>query len=150
MAMAADPLIATWNPLDAKTLEDAQAWITKMGDWTDFGTWAIHDDTTDAILGSISLFHLDAKNSSGEIGYTIGPNARGRGVAARAIAAVGNFAFDELKVVRLEIFHAIENERSCSAATKAGFRLEGTLRKSFRYADGLLHDEHIHGRLSDD
>ncbi|WP_245177416.1 hypothetical protein [Geodermatophilus sp. DF01-2] len=35
-------------------------------------------------------------------------------------------------------------------AEKAGFRLEGRLRRSFRYGDGCKHDELIWGRLADD
>ena len=32
----------------------------------------------------------------------------------------------------------------------AGFRLKGTLRESYRYGDGQVHDEHLHARLADD
>lgn len=31
-----------------------------------------------------------------------------------------------------------------------GFLLEGTLRESYRYADGRFHDEHLHARLATD
>ena len=36
------------------------------------------------------------------------------------------------------------------AASRHGFALEGTLRQSFRYADGRHHDEHLHARLVTD
>jgi RimJ/RimL family protein N-acetyltransferase len=35
-------------------------------------------------------------------------------------------------------------------AEKAGFTLEGRLRRSYRYGDGLKHDELLWSRLSDD
>jgi RimJ/RimL family protein N-acetyltransferase len=35
-------------------------------------------------------------------------------------------------------------------AEKAGFRYEGHLRRSFRYGDGVKHDELLWSRLSDD
>jgi len=145
-----DPLIATWNTLNATTLEAAQAWITKVQEWTNFATFAVHDAESHAILGSISLFHLDAANLSGEIGYWVAPAVRGQGVAGRAIETVSRFAFDDLGVVRVELYHAVENERSCPAASKARFSLEGTLRQSYRYSDGNLHDEHLHARLRTD
>jgi RimJ/RimL family protein N-acetyltransferase len=63
---------------------------------------------------------------------------------------VCTFGFGELGLERLELFHALENTASCSAAQKAGFVVEGTLRRSYRYSDGILHDEHLHARLRDD
>ena len=53
------------------------------------------------------------------------------------------------EIARL-IGHAVENEASCRVAQKAGFALEGITRKSWRYADGNLHDEHLHARLRTD
>ena len=52
--------------------------------------------------------------------------------------------------IRLELFHAVENAGSCRVAESAGLRLEGVHRSSYRYGDGLLHDEHCHARLADD
>jgi RimJ/RimL family protein N-acetyltransferase len=51
---------------------------------------------------------------------------------------------------RLELFHAVENTGSCRVANAARFRLEGTLRQSHRYSDGVWHDEHLHARLRSD
>jgi len=44
----------------------------------------------------------------------------------------------------------VENGGSCAVALAAGFRHEGTLRESYRYADGVHHDEHLHGLLARD
>ncbi|MEW2435901.1 GNAT family protein [Streptomyces caniferus] len=41
------------------------------------------------------------------------------------------------------------NPASCRVATKAGFRLEGTMRSALLHADGW-HDEHLHARVQDD
>jgi RimJ/RimL family protein N-acetyltransferase len=71
-------------------------------------------------------------------------------VAGRALGAVAAFAYSDLDVVRLELYHAVDNAASCRVADKAGFRLEGTLRQSYRYSDGDLHDEHLHARLCTD
>ena len=40
--------------------------------------------------------------------------------------------------------------RTCRVATAAGFALEGVARQSYRYPDGLFHDEHLHARLASD
>jgi hypothetical protein len=42
------------------------------------------------------------------------------------------------------------NSGLCAVARAAGFVHEGTLRESFRYADGIYHDEHVHGLLAAD
>lgn len=113
-----------------------------------------------SLAGSITLRHFDRGangeyGDTAEAGYWIVPQARGRGIAPAALAAVSNWAFAPperggLGVRRVELRHAVANAASCRVAHKAGFRHEGTLRESFRYADGVWHDEHIHGRLHHD
>jgi ribosomal-protein-alanine N-acetyltransferase len=48
------------------------------------------------------------------------------------------------------LYHALENPGSCRVAVACGFPLEGTLRHSYRYPDGVHRDEHLHARLSTD
>ena len=90
------------------------------------------------------------EHGDAEIGYTVLPGARGRGVARRAIRVATRYAFEELGFFRVQLYHAIENVASCNAALAAGYVLEGTLRQSYRYGDGARHDEHLHGRLVTD
>jgi len=80
----------------------------------------------------------------------VAPWARGQGIATLAVRTVADWAFGFLGLTRLQLIHAVENPASCRIAEKAGFLLEGTMRSSYRYGDGKLHDEHIHGRLATD
>jgi RimJ/RimL family protein N-acetyltransferase len=66
------------------------------------------------------------------------------------VVAASRFAFDELGLHRVYLYHAVENPGSCGVARAAGFVQEGTLRQSYRYADGAYHDEHLHALLSTD
>jgi RimJ/RimL family protein N-acetyltransferase len=50
----------------------------------------------------------------------------------------------------VELRHAVENSASGRVAEKAGFTLEGRLRRSYRYGDGRKHDELLWARLADD
>lgn len=148
-----DPEIRLWNPAaEVVDLDTARAWCAARADWSggDHASWAVKEPTTGALLGSVSLSHLDAANLSGQVGYWVLPEARGHGVATRAVHAAARFAFGALGLVRLELFHAVENAGSCRVAESAGLRLEGVHRSSYRYGDGLLHDEHCHARLADD
>jgi len=50
----------------------------------------------------------------------------------------------------IDLCHAVENVASGRVAEKAGYRFEGRLRRSYRYGDGVKHDEMLWARLSDD
>ncbi|HET8969818.1 MAG TPA: GNAT family protein [Candidatus Nanopelagicales bacterium] len=142
-----DPQIARWNPVRGDSLQD---WIEAVRSETDAVTWAIEDGASGTVAGKISLFHLDAANAGAEAGYWVLAAHRGRGLGRRALAAAGRYAFEVLGVERVELFHAVANPASCAVAAGAGFALEGSLRSSYRYADGVLHDEHVHARLATD
>ena len=147
-AIADDPLMVQWSPL-LRGDEGVEIWIEKRLLWTDHMSWAIVDDA-DAILGGMSVFQFDAPNANAVLGYWVSPLHRGNGIAPRAAVMAAEFAFAALPIERITLFHAIENEGSCRVANKAGFTFEGTTRKSWRYVDGNLHDEHIHALLRTD
>ena len=64
--------------------------------------------------------------------------------------AATRWGFKSRGLIRLELFHAIENAASCRLAQRCGYLTEGTTRQSFVYGDGQRHDEHLHGRLAVD
>ena len=149
-----DPAIARWNPVDRPDpdLRVAQAWVEDRGDWTgsEHASFAVVSVDDDVLLGSVSLFKIDRVHGNAEIGYWTVPRSRGRGVATAAVDLVARWAFDLGELHRVQLYHAVDNPASCRVATKAGFLLEGGPRESFRYGDGQLHDEHLHGRLATD
>ncbi len=150
LAAADDDDIRLFNP-GPTTAQEAYAWCRGRADWTtgSHASWLVKD-TSGALLGAVSIFQIDHRSLSGEAGYWVARDARGRGVAGAALTAASRFAFSALGLVRVELFHALENEASCRTALRAGFALEGTHRQSFRYGDGLLRDEHSHARLATD
>jgi RimJ/RimL family protein N-acetyltransferase len=149
-----DPTIARWNPLDRPDpdLAAAQVWVRDRGDWTsgDHASFAVIAVANRTLVGSVSLFKIDPVHQHAEIGYWTVPQGRGRGIATTALSVVAGWAFHTAALHRVQLFHAVDNPASCRVATKAGFLLEGTPRESYRYGDGLLHDEHLHGRLATD
>jgi RimJ/RimL family protein N-acetyltransferase len=147
-----DPEIRLWNGTGSGSREAARSMLRNRADWSDgdHASWAVVDATTGELLGSVSLHSIDPEQASAEIGYFTVPAARGRGVATLAVDAACRWAFDTLPIDRVELAHAVENEGSGRVAEKAGFHLEGRLRRSYRYGDGRKHDELIWSRLSDD
>jgi RimJ/RimL family protein N-acetyltransferase len=153
LAMAEDREIRLWNGLaEVGDEESARTWCERWSGWNG-GTsalWGVFDAVEAKVLGTISLFEIDMRNSCAEIGYRVAPWARGQGVATTALMSVANWAFGTLGLTRLQLMHGLENRASCRVAEKSGFVLEGVLRSSYRYGDGELHDEHLHARLASD
>jgi RimJ/RimL family protein N-acetyltransferase len=149
-----DPDIRRWNRFGPRTDEspaDLRRWIEAgSADGGSVLRWAVRAAVGGDLLGQVSLLHIDWDQADAEVGYWMLPNARGRGVGTTAVLAVTRYAFEAMGLLRLQLFHAVENTASCALATRAGFAYEGTHRRSHRYGDGIWHDEHSHARLASD
>lgn len=70
------------------------------------------------------------------------PAERGKGIGTWMVEAVRDFAFEELKLHRLELDVFSFNPRARRAYEKAGFRVEGVLRDAVKdgdaYGDDIL------------
>jgi len=146
----ADPDVQRWHcrSLDleeaaALILRWRAAWPAEAG-----ASWAVVDGE-DRLLGRAALRDMHLADGVAEIAYWVLPAARRRGVATAAVAVLTRWAFEEVGLQRLEIFHSVANTASCAVATSTGFRPEGTLRASVLHADGW-HDMHLHARLRSD
>jgi ribosomal-protein-alanine N-acetyltransferase len=101
----------------------------------------IADPDSDRYLGAIVLFAREAE--TGELAYVVAPEARGRGLAPRALRVLGDWAFTELGMQRLQLRIEPGNEVSHAVALRAGYEREGTLRSAFvvrgRRADVVMY-----------
>ncbi len=146
-----DPDLQLWNGGGVATWEEALALVSRRLDWSSgtHASWVVVD-AGDVLLGSVSLHTIDRLQNDAEIGYWTAPEARGRGIAAVATDAACRWGFGALPIDRIELCHAVENAASGRVAEKAGFTYEGRLRRSYRYGDGVKHDELLWARLADD
>ncbi len=87
-------------------------------------------------LGMIELHLFGGDPGLAEVGYWLGPPARGRGAATTAVRLVAGWAFGELGIGRLNLQTAPENRASQRVAERAGFTREGLLRAWLPTADG--------------
>lgn len=128
-----DPDIQRWMSVPVPYLpEHATGFVAELAPraWAD-GTaaqFAVVDRLTGALLGSCGLVSIDLRMRSGEIGYWVVPEARGRAVAARATRAIAHWAFDRLGLRRIVWQATVGNHASRLAALRAGFLIEGQLR----------------------
>jgi RimJ/RimL family protein N-acetyltransferase len=68
------------------------------------------------------------KGRQAEIGYVVGPAARGRGVGTRTLRLLTDWGFAELGLERLELWIDVTNAGSERVAERAGYVREGVLR----------------------
>jgi RimJ/RimL family protein N-acetyltransferase len=148
-----DPLVRHYSGYlledRAQALETVQR-LAALWQRGDGAAWVVSDGGG-TVLGSMRFGLLDARLGVGSVGYWLLPEARGRGVTTTALQRTTRTVFDRLGWHRIELYHAVENDRSCSVARRAGYRYEGTMREAMRYPeDGRWSDEHLHARLTGD
>lgn len=90
-------------------------------------TIAAADD--DRYLGAIVL--LTREHEAAELAYLVAPEARGRGLAPRAVELLGDWAFSELGLQRLQLRIDPANDASHTVARRAGYQREGLLRSAY-------------------
>lgn len=145
-----DPVFLThsdWQPLSdeearRRLVEQEQSRI--RGERIAFAV-VDHDDPR-LVLGEVSLNWVNAKDRRAALGYWLTPNARGRGVASKAVRLVARWAFETLRLARLEITCGPDNHGSQSVALRCGFSREGLLR-SHQTLKGARRDTVVFGLL---
>jgi [ribosomal protein S5]-alanine N-acetyltransferase len=110
------------------TLEDALWWIDFANSENPVVNFAI--EVGGVAVGGIGLIlRDDIYRLSAEIGYWLGEEYWGRGITSAAVRALSDYAFANFALCRLyaEVFEW--NPASMRVLEKAGFQLEGRLRK---------------------
>ena len=125
-----DPLIARFIPVPQPYTEDvARTFVeVRRHDWAteDERSFAIVDPATGALLGAIARHGPFGHRAT--FGYWLAPQARGRGVATRALRLIVDWTIDTTDVIRLDLYTDLENEASGRVAERAGFVREGVRR----------------------
>jgi RimJ/RimL family protein N-acetyltransferase len=119
------------------TIEDAVTYVERRKELAASGqcvTWAIADPDDDRILGTVLWFNW-TPGVECEIGWWLHPDARGRGLATRAVRLVVGHVFETLTVRRMTAFAAVENTASRRVAEAVGFRLYGIERYGAQVRD---------------
>ncbi len=136
-AACQDAEIQRWLPDLPRpyTREDADAFVT---DALGLGPYQFAITEHGTVVGSVGL--RVGKHETGHIGYWCAAEARGRGIATRALRRICRYALDELDLERLDLMTDVENLGSQRVAEKVGFRREGVLRSHLRHPNGYRRD----------
>jgi RimJ/RimL family protein N-acetyltransferase len=94
----------------------------------------------DAVGGIGFVLQGDVERVSAEVGYWLGEPFWGRGIVTEALVAVTRHAIERHDLTRLFALPFAYNTASCRVLEKAGYVLEGTLRRS-AIKDGVIVDQ---------
>jgi [ribosomal protein S5]-alanine N-acetyltransferase len=111
------------------TTADARNWLESVIGFEPETNFAI-DVAGEAVGGIGFVLQHDVGRRSAEIGYWLGEEYWGRGIVTEALIAVTDHAFANYDLCRLYA-HVFEwNGASARVLEKAGYQLEGRMRKS--------------------
>ncbi|WP_079107420.1 GNAT family N-acetyltransferase [Streptomyces sp. NRRL S-1521] len=116
---------------------DGSRWIhLQQQAWTDGTRYAFavreahHDGSEGPLLAHVVLKDAAPGSPSAEVGYWTAPQARGRGIAPRALEALTTWAFSTFAptgLTHLNLLHQVTNQASCRVAQKTDYAYSHTL-----------------------
>ncbi|WP_211443849.1 GNAT family N-acetyltransferase [Collimonas humicola] len=98
------------------------------------------------LVGTIGFHSLSPLNKTAEIAYDLAPGVWGMGIAPSACAAMVDWAFNHLDVVRIQATALDSNIRTVRVLEKCSFQREGLLR-NFRMVRGQPRDFWVYARI---
>lgn len=109
----------------------------------------IFDKESHRLLGGCGLNRIDQPNKTANAGYWIRSSEIGKGIATRSTLLTALFAFEDLKLNRIEIISSVDNFASLKVAKKIGAKKEGILRKRM-ILKNKIHDAVLFSLLGSD
>ncbi|HWS32449.1 MAG TPA: GNAT family N-acetyltransferase [Actinoplanes sp.] len=145
-----DPVLRSRTAVPIDTEDDGLRWIRAQEQgWAaaDRFAFAVLETGSSRLVGHVVLKDAAAGSPTAQVGYWTVVQARGRGVATRALDALTAWAFDTFRgdgPHRLELLHQADNPASCRVAEKSGFALDRILPAAppAYPLDGHLHVRH--------
>ncbi len=86
------------------------------------------------------MLQPDVERVGAEIGYWLGETCWGRGIVSEALVAVTHYAISTYSLTRVFALPFATNAASARVLQKAGYTLEGVLRRS-AIKDGVVLDQ---------
>jgi RimJ/RimL family protein N-acetyltransferase len=140
------PWVAMEQSLEASELycRNAQANFVARKDLT----FLLFEKSTGQLVGAAGLHRIDWATPKAEVGYWVRTSRCGNGFISEAVTALTAYAFERLRAARVELVTDEANSASRRVAERCQFKLEGTLHRERRAADGTLANTCIYARLA--
>ncbi|GAA4198401.1 GNAT family N-acetyltransferase [Microbispora amethystogenes] len=127
-----DPVMRRWTRFHVDDEQDARRWIELQwkgwhdGDRLSFAV-VEPEQGRSRLVANVVVKGLVAGGGSADVGYWTTREARGRGIASRALESLTTWAFDRFAGQGLEslrLLHQVDNHASCRVAQRCGYVLE--------------------------
>lgn len=124
-------------------------WVQRYVEgWADDSSrgFAIEAGGSGEFLGFAALVALHLEEQQAEAGYLVKSEARGRGIATRALRMLTAWAFAEYPLERIELLIDAANTPSEVVAQRCGYTREGVLRWTY-LKPGMRSDTIVYSKL---
>lgn len=113
------------------TEKDARDFIQEMMNADPDRTFAFAIAVEERVVGSIGVYRQgNVHRLTAELGYYIAQPFWGQGIGTQAVRKVCDYVFEHSDIIRIFAEPYAYNDASCRVLEKAGFQLEGILRKN--------------------
>ena len=141
-----------WSTPPLPNLEAAQELVAQIQNDCRQKTimkWGVARQDGDELIGSVTLFNFNLDNERAEVGYALDRACWGQGYMNESLRALLGYAFDVLKLRRIEADVDPRNIGSIRTVERLGFKQEGYLRERW-HVNGELQDALFFGLLRRD
>lgn len=117
------------------TEEQALEWFAVCTQERAFQTgyeFGVFDKESGQLLGAAGVNMIDRIHQRGNLSYWVAPRWQGQGIATTVASFLTQYAFTELRLLRVELVIAIANLASRRVADKVGAQLECLARNRLR------------------
>lgn len=150
---ASDPEVArevTWGA--HRTIEDSRGFldcVLRKYENRETSEWGLELKESGKLIGTCGFVWWRPEHARAEIGYALSRVYWGRGLMCEAVNAVIDFAFDKMKLHRLEARCNDTNPASEKVMLKCGMKYEGLLRDAV-YEKGSFKSLKLYSLLAAD
>lgn len=135
--------VERWSPARTEEFYTEAYWNARLTEAQNGGSYRFWAFLDGVLAASVILRDVRyGPNRCAEIGYTVDHRFVGLGIATEAARAVLGYAFDELRLHRIEATFTPANLASAQVLAKLGFSREGVLRDML-LVDGRWEDHVI-------
>lgn len=129
-------------------MEHARTFLGWLAQQPSPTVWAI--EVNREAVGGIGIeLQSDVERVSAEIGYWLGEDVWGRGIATEALGAVTAEAFRRYEITRLYAVPFADHPASVRVLEKAGYVREGLMRRS-AIKEGKIRDQFLYATYRSD
>ncbi|MCC5480347.1 GNAT family N-acetyltransferase [Streptomyces barringtoniae] len=133
-----------WRPIPPGSAHSPYA-VAEPSDEAAF--FSVVELDSQELVGAAGLWGIDMHNRSAHLGISVLPDFRGRGFSPDIVRVLCEYGFAVRGLQRLQVETMADNAPMIAAAKRAGFTIEGTLRRS-AWVYGAFLDEVILGLLA--